>query len=185
MSNETTTTDRDQHDLVQQLVHSVARSWSGTFDRPELVRYNHLPERLDGIVHSVLVELDGDGGVQPHRLAPKSNPELDLFAGVHSLRHAYPPNENSHTLSAEMRIFVDALWLTRNRVIGIDTATEPEDVRSVVGSFLIALCLMIEANYELVPQYYNDDGDFESDGLDVAPGLTAAFTAEWAQAEDR
>lgn len=175
----------DQQDLVDQLVHGVTESWSKTFDRPELLRYNQLPNRLDGVVHSVLVQLDGDGGVQPHRLSPKGT-NVDLFAGEGSPRYAYPPTDDTDgETPAETLAFINALWSIRNRVVDAVPTTSDAVTRFAVGSLLAELCELLEASYELVPQFFDDEGDHESESVDIAPGLTAAFKAEWAQTEAR
>jgi hypothetical protein len=74
----------------------------------------------------------------------------------------------------------ETLWSARNRIIEETTQTGDDDPRRAVGSFLTAICEIIETGYVLVPQYFDDgdDGDFD-EGEDIAPGLTAAFTTEW------
>jgi hypothetical protein len=184
----------DQRELVEQLVHVVAPNWSKTFDQPEQLHFNDLPERLDATVHSVFTELDGDGGIQPHRLTPQSSvvsdlnllPELDLFACEDpNLASAYDHIvEGNHTeMDSEEFAFVDALWFARNETIAL-TPTQPEEdyARRAVGSLLTEICGIIEAGYVLVPQFFDDEGEFEEEGEDIAPGLTAAFTAEWENA---
>lgn len=172
----------DQSDVVEQLVRIVAPNWYKVFDRPDLVHYNDMTERLNATVRSVFVELDGNGGIQPHRLAPQGNPGIDLFDDNRAAFCNFPylgtGPDALHT-DRDALALLAAVSAARERIINGAKWDANTDPRHAVGALLTAICEIIEAGYVLVPQFYDDDGEFEEEGDDIAPGLTAAFTAEW------
>lgn len=176
----------DQSEVVEQLVHVVAPEWSVAFERPDLVCYNELPERLNAVVRSVLTELDGEGDIQPHRLTPQSNPGVDLFDKDRAALRDYPyigNGRDARSINNDTLAFVTAIQSAQDRVIADPGQPEVDNVRRAVGELLAGICEIIEAGYVLVPQFYDDDGELESEGQDIAPGLTAAFTTEWERNE--
>lgn len=175
----------DQSEVVEQLVHVVAPEWSVVFERPDLVCYNELPERLNAVVRHVLTELDGNGGIQPHRLAPHGKPGIDLFDDRAALCN-YPhigDGRDELNISDDALAFVAAVRSAQVRVMAAEAQAEDDDPRRAVGALLTSFCRVIEAGYVLVPQFYDDDGELGSEGQDIAPGLTAAFTTEWERNE--
>lgn len=167
-----------QKEFVNQLVYVIAEGWSGPMPA-DLPHMDSIHERVTGAVHSLIVNLEGFGGIQPHRLSPKHIPNLDLLGQSWSLRYPVPEGDSQELIAA--RLFMQ----------GIDDAVVEAEAlaavynlphRQVLDHFLAAVCRSIEEGYVLVPQFYDEDGEPESEGDDIAPGLAAVFAARTATA---
>lgn len=178
----TTPVPPEQRDVAVQFVHVVAQSWSKNFT-DDLANFNNLRDRLEGVVHTVLVQLSGNGGVDAFRLTPKSQPELDLFDLDWSLQHAYPlddsasgtPDPDGPPAAVEL---LRAIYRCQLAIEGAPSVSPAESVHR----FLAGICRILEEGYLLVSLYFDEEGQFESEGRNVAPGLTVAFETVWAEA---
>jgi len=178
----TTPAPSEQREVAVQFAYVVAQSWSKTFTAPELLHFNNLRDRLEGVAHSVFVELSGDGGIDVFRLTPKAHPELDLLDLDWLLRHAYSLRQVDDPDGPEPAL--DLLRaIHRCQLARQHAAAELGGVLPVesVHRFLAGICRIIEDGYLLVPLHFADNGQFESEGQDIAPGLTVAFETVWAE----
>lgn len=165
----------DQDNLVEQLVYVIAPQWSSPMTG-RLAIFSPLPERLDGIIHSLLTELGGDGGVDRCRLAAKSRPDVDLLALEWSPTHAYPllGARPPVGVPAELVALLVAIEQRRDTYQGTT-----DTVRAVVGDFIGHVLFLIEQGFELTPIYTNEAGRPVGEGDDIAPGLSEAFRQAW------
>ncbi|WP_157239473.1 hypothetical protein [Catenuloplanes japonicus] len=160
----------EQRELAEQLAYVIVPNWAGPLPA-DLLHLDTVPARLGGVVHSLFVELQGDGGVMPHRLSPKGNPDLDLLDIDQSPRYAYPPDDTDRAkIPADTLTLIDAI---RAQEIARHDATGP--LSEVIAGFVTAILAVIEAGYQLVPQRYDEDGVHLGEGDDIAPGLVEAF----------
>lgn len=169
-----------QDDLVRQLVYSIGATWAGPMPPDVRHRLDPQPARLEGVVHSLLVNLEGNGGVEPHVLAPKGDPGFDLLGqDDYTLHYAYPlDGERLAGLPDAAVAFLVAV-----REAHDETIRQGFPLRAAVGYFIAAVCRAIEAGYELRPLETDEDtGEVLSEGDDIAPGLADAFAAAWAVA---
>lgn len=165
----------DQRCLVDQLAFVVGESWLRPMSG-RLAYLDPIPRRLDGIVHSLLVELDGDGGINRHRLASKTHPDVDLLALNWSPRFAYPlmGSKPPPSVPAALGDLLAAIEERRNSYPAEQPAV------AVVGDFITHVLHAIEQDFTLNPIYVDDDGRPNGEGADIAPGLSMAFGAVWA-----
>jgi hypothetical protein len=161
----------DQHDLVQQLIHT-AGTWAGPMP-VDLPHFEPLTHRLPGVFHSTIVELEGYGGVHPHRLSPKGKPDLDLLDGDWSMRSFPLDDEDRVMLPAEGVALMEEVGRAHDKAIASPTPI----LADVVAAFLADVLRAVEDGFELVPQFFDEDGVHVGEGVDIAPGLTAAFEA--------
>lgn len=181
-----TTTPAAQRDFCDQMVYAVARTWSGTMPADMADRYESYDARLNGVVHSLFTELQGEGGLNPHRLSPNRAPDVDLLDLPWSLEHAYPVTEEQR-FTLEPGVAVDLLRAIdeeANEAIGWAYVTKPP-YAEVIGDFLHRVCLLFERGYRLRSVFIDEDGDVVGEGKDIAPGLSAAFAATWERAHGR
>lgn len=181
----TGTAREDQQDLYEYIYHVVCGNWAGPLDRPEFEHLRPIPARIDASVHSFLVQLRGDGGIDPHRLAPKTNPDLDLFDLGWSLEHAYPLNGKGHEhLPAEAVAFLDAVEAAAGRA-KIAPDGRIRVYLDVLTGFYRDVFAVIEASYVLVPLNFNEGGNLVGARADIAPGLVAGWDAFLTEEGDR
>jgi hypothetical protein len=165
-----------QRELVNQLVHSIARTWAGPMPVDMADRYEAIGARLAGVVHSLFVNLRGHGGIQPHRLSPKGQPAVDFFDLPWSLEHAYPiAEEKLRTL--EPQAAVDFLRTVEGAANDVEGAAfrSGSTHREAINDFLLTVCTILERGYELVPLIFDTRGNFVREAGDIAPGLAEAF----------
>lgn len=156
-----------QRDFVEQIVFEAVQM---TKPLPaDLTHRDTIPDRLNIVVAGILCDLEGDGGTEPYRLSPKLQPDVDLTE--HGMRHDWL---NRFPGAGPKREFMLALLQVYARAQG-----EPAIVPAL-GQLLHGLASLIEGGYELVPVLFDDNGMYEDDGLDIAPGLAAAVRFAWA-----
>lgn len=123
--------------------------------------------------------MEGYGGILPHRLSVKGS-DVDLLDLERDLRYATPLSDDDRAaLPADAVTFVDRIWAERNRVAGV-TAAAGMSTPWGVGEFIAAILDVVEDGYVLVPQHHDDEGEFLSEGEDIAPGSATAFRQAWA-----
>jgi hypothetical protein len=165
----TTNDGIDQREVVRCLV-SIAEDWLKPMPAG-CERMNPLPERLDGFVFSLFVQLEGAGAMEQMRLSPKGRPEVDL---VEHHMHGQWPNTDAD--DQHVRTFLGGVAAILRHAQAVNA--EPREVM-----FWLAhrICLLIEDGYELRPQLF-DENEHIGEGDDVAPGLPEAFALAWATA---
>ena len=163
-------TSEDQKDFVSSLVFTAGQ-WLEPVPA-DCQDLDPLPERLGGLVFSLFPELEGAGNMPQMRLSPKGQPDLDLVE--YGLHDQWPNIDADQPQVTELLTAVaDVLRRAQS------TAGEP---REAMGGLVADLCRLIEAGYELRPQFFDADTDrYLGDGDDVAPGVTAAFLAAWSR----
>lgn len=172
---DTDTFAEDQRHLFRQVYHGVIDGWAGPLDRPEFERYRPIAARIDASVHSFLVQLRGDGGIDPHRIAPKANPGLDFFNIDWSLEHAYPlSGKDRQHLPTEVVTFLERVE-SASAVAKLAAADRTHT--DVLAGFYRDVFGVIEADHVLVPLEFDDQGEPDGERTDIAPGLVAGWDA--------
>lgn len=167
----------DQRDLALQLHVTATYSWAGNL--PPDLRHYTLKDRLDGFIHSFIVTLEGDGGSEPHRLSPKTNPALDLMDLPDvSLRYPVQDGGDRTGLPAEAEEFVAGILEVRDLILNGEWTGNLDPVIA----FAEAVCQFIEHRYLLVPLTCDEDsGEVCREREDIAPGLAEAYRQQAAR----
>jgi hypothetical protein len=166
----TATTNEDQQDVVDQLVHT-ANTWLGPMP-PGCEHMDPLPERLDGFVFSLFPELEGAGGLPQMRLSPKNHPDVNLVD--HHMHDTWPRVDRAD--NAFVREF-----LTGVSLILTEAKSRQVNRRDAMGFLGVSVCRFIEIGYELRAEIFDEDDGSVEIGQDAAPGLAAAFRTAWEQ----
>ncbi len=135
-----------------------------------------LRDRLDTIGFVLCVGLEGASGLDPHRLSPKGQPDIDIAApGMHEAWANSTPPARGDYLATERDAF-----LTQVRKARDAHATQPDTPGNRVNdgrALLVDICRIIEDGYTLTPD--------DSPDVDIAPGLTGAVVAAWTSGYQR
>lgn len=172
-----TTENRDQDEFIHRMGFDTRRSALDRYPK-DLAHRDTLDDRLDTFVFGLWNQLEGNGGLDPHRLSPKGRPDVDIvIPGMHSAWNNpdhFKPEGDADRAAAELFTAVRAK-LGEHQAKA--TAEKPEPLAAMTA-LVTDILQIIEAGYELVRQEDVPGGD----GPDIAPGLTAAYQAAMAQA---
>lgn len=167
----TATTNPDLRELITQ-INVIGRTWLDPMP-PDLPHMDALPERLDGFVHSFLINLEGAGGTLPHRLSPKGRADLDLAAEA--------PREVWGSEQPVSPTELEALFVAIRRFIAKHSNSGDDNAAAMLG-LICDLTQHLAAGFELVPLYCDDDtGKVLSEGADLATALGEAYPEAWSR----
>lgn len=164
----TATTNSDQKQIVDQLV-GKARYWLLQQMPPGCEYMDPLPERLDGFVFSLFVELEGAGGLPQMQLTPKADHKVNLVD--HYMHDTWPDVDQAGNRFVREFLTAIAHVLAETKKLDVSRA-------EAMGRLGVAVCQTIEQGYELRAEWYDDDV-FTGTSDDLAPGLADAFAAAW------
>jgi len=154
----------DQQEFVEQLAHIGEQALAPM--PPGLAYKDTVPDRLNQLVFGLLVNLEGSGGIDPHRLSPKGRPTLDLAEQpLHDLWAGGSDGGDPRVRD----LFDQAAKLVAQAQEGA------ESPREAVDRLTTGLCAMFEEHYEVVRLFCDGDGDVVEEGDDVTPGLVDAY----------